>query len=327
MYKSQTERKENKKTIVDVVLVCDSCASEFTKSVIKSRAAILRTNLHHYCSHKCYGEARKKGGLSYALAQETCVKTYGSTHHMKSNDFKKKFYDDFEAKHGVRTQFQTEQAKVQRIERMNDPEEKQRLREVWLGDKNPAKREDVKEKIVAGLREWAQTTYGVDNASQVSEIYAKGRQTCVERYGDEYPTRTKAGQEKRQQTCLKKFGASHERRSSIFMNNVMLRRYGMTWDQYKESLPEYVKYRREVWRITEAQDTSLIENYDKRGKSFHLDHKFSIAEGFRQNIPPEVIGNVVNLRVIEARENISKSDKCTLSIDELLSLYEESISP
>lgn len=76
MYKSQTERKENKKTIIDVVLICDSCASEFTKSVNKSSAAILRANLHHYCSHKCYGEARKKGGLSYALAQETCVKTY-----------------------------------------------------------------------------------------------------------------------------------------------------------------------------------------------------------------------------------------------------------
>lgn len=35
MYKSQTEHKENKKTIIDVVLICDSCASEFTKSVNK----------------------------------------------------------------------------------------------------------------------------------------------------------------------------------------------------------------------------------------------------------------------------------------------------
>ena len=35
----------------------------------------------------------------------------------------------------------------------------------------------------------------------------------------------------------------------------------------------------------------------------HLDHKFSIYEGFKNNVPPEVLSSKENLEVIPEKEN------------------------
>lgn len=53
-----------------------------------------------------------------------------------------------------------------------------------------------------------------------------------------------------------------------------------------------------------------IENLDKRGKDFHLDHIFSIKMGFCFDIKPEIIGHLTNLRIISAQENLSKGQIC-----------------
>lgn len=70
-----------------------------------------------------------------------------------------------------------------------------------------------------------------------------------------------------------------------------------------------------VWTITESQPLNMLPNSDKRcfrGKNcYHLDHKCSIAEGFKRNIPPEVIGGLDNLRFIPAEKNMEKGAKVT----------------
>lgn len=62
----------------------------------------------------------------------------------------------------------------------------------------------------------------------------------------------------------------------------------------------------------------------KRGKQvgqFHVDHKFSKHEGFNNNIPPVIIGNVVNLQWLLAEENCSKRANCAFTKEELLLEY------
>lgn len=54
---------------------------------------------------------------------------------------------------------------------------------------------------------------------------------------------------------------------------------------------------------------------------YNIDHIFSIAEGFKQDIPPEIIGSVVNLQVLPSRENIIKKDDCWITKEELLKRY------
>ena len=84
--------------------------------------------------------------------------------------------------------------------------------------------------------------------------------------------------------------------------------------------PEKEKYYIEVWSLTEQQYREhfhKIDNANVRSNDFHLDHIFSISEGFKQKIPAEVIANYTNLRVIPASTNCSKRDDCHKTINEL----------
>ena len=47
------------------------------------------------------------------------------------------------------------------------------------------------------------------------------------------------------------------------------------------------------------------------------DHMISIYYGWTHNIPPEVIRHPANCRIINQRENSSKGEKCSISIEEL----------
>ena len=47
--------------------------------------------------------------------------------------------------------------------------------------------------------------------------------------------------------------------------------------------------------------------------SHHLDHKFSVLEGFKNGILPVVISNKHNLCMLSYKDNINKSDRCSIS--------------
>lgn len=83
-------------------------------------------------------------------------------------------------------------------------------------------------------------------------------------------------------------------------------------------------YYKEVWEITEA---SFKKHYNQinptgvnRGSDWHLDHKFSIAEGFRSGLPASLIGSHHNLQMLPSKDNIKKGDSCSISESELQSL-------
>lgn len=90
--------------------------------------------------------------------------------------------------------------------------------------------------------------------------------------------------------------------------------------------PDFINYAKEVWRYTNENDLTTLPNYDKRGRtevpgSYQLDHKYSIFYGFRNNISPEIIGNINNLEFIPSIENSKKKIKCSISIEELTNSY------
>jgi predicted transcriptional regulator len=67
-----------------------------------------------------------------------------------------------------------------------------------------------------------------------------------------------------------------------------------------------------VWEVTENQPLHILENSDKRGwRDHHLDHIYPIAMGWHNNIPPEKVGNIKNLRFIHHEENIRKGARIT----------------
>lgn len=85
--------------------------------------------------------------------------------------------------------------------------------------------------------------------------------------------------------------------------------------EYKQVLSEKTIYYNEVHKITKRQLIHTLEFHEKRGKAkkgtdhYQLDHIIPISEGFRNNIDPNIIGNITNLRFIPWKENILRNKK------------------
>lgn len=93
-----------------------------------------------------------------------------------------------------------------------------------------------------------------------------------------------------------------------------------------EMVPDREKYYLQVLKYTKNQPISTLKNFELRGRAevegaFQLDHRFSICEGFRQNVAPWIIGSIYNLEMIPAKENVAKNYRCSISLDELVNQF------
>jgi len=59
--------------------------------------------------------------------------------------------------------------------------------------------------------------------------------------------------------------------------------------------------------------------------NYHLDHKYSIYQGFIDNIPAKIIGSICNLEMLLSGKNLSKNKKCSISKDSLIESFEKLI--
>lgn len=90
-----------------------------------------------------------------------------------------------------------------------------------------------------------------------------------------------------------------------------------------EQKPEFERYKFLVDHFTRNANLASLENSNKRGRakngvqSYHLDHIYSVFDGFNNNVPPEIIGDISNLRYIPWYENVSKNYKSDCSLNEL----------
>lgn len=55
---------------------------------------------------------------------------------------------------------------------------------------------------------------------------------------------------------------------------------------------------------------------------YHIDHKYSLCEGFKNNVPPKIISAKENLQMLYYIDNLSKNNKCSITLEELLSKTE-----
>lgn len=96
---------------------------------------------------------------------------------------------------------------------------------------------------------------------------------------------------------------------------------GMSYDDWQLAKSEYEKYWREVNKFTNRNLKTLIKNHDIKDVDWHLDHIYSISDGWRNGVSPEIIGNYVNLRFIHAVDNLKKNKKSHITKQELLEKY------
>lgn len=93
-----------------------------------------------------------------------------------------------------------------------------------------------------------------------------------------------------------------------------------------ENKEGYEKYKFLVRRETKVS----LKKYSKiinplnllLGRSkYHIDHKYSILEGFKNDIDYKIIGSVYNLEVLSSYDNCSKGHKCSITKEVLISEY------
>lgn len=174
------------------------------------------------------------------------------------------------------------------------------------------------------------------------DVNAKGRKTKKEKYGNEnymgFGTKENEAiikekygvnnvrliegmTERIQATYLEKYGV----KNAISLEGVREKGLKIRRNNYMDKIGDVSQlgyYRRQVMRFTLANDFSGLDNYDKRGRSgvegaYQLDHKFSVIEGYLQNIPPWYIGSIHNLEMIPWIDNIKKRDKCSIDLETL----------
>ena len=81
-------------------------------------------------------------------------------------------------------------------------------------------------------------------------------------------------------------------------------------------------YKRTVLYYTKLTTKNIkIENIEKRSRDWHLDHKFSIYEGFKNNVPSYIMGSYYNLEMIEGINNNKKYTNCSITKEQLFEQY------
>jgi len=111
-------------------------------------------------------------------------------------------------------------------------------------------------------------------------------------------------------------------------------KYGDMWkikwddriDRYRNTIgsicdiESFICYKKECYRISNINIKlygNLINDIEKRGYEYHLDHIYSVKDGFVNNVDPSIIGHYLNLRIISRIENLSKGSRSDKSLDEL----------
>lgn len=177
--------------------------------------------------------------------------------------------------------------------------------------------------------------YGVDNhaktdiarahnAAHMKRQSANGilKQGMIRKFGADNPLGVPEIKAKVQNTMLKKHGVLNP-----FQLNVRARVNKATQTKIATGrildpslYSAFVKYRKEVWRLTESniKDQGAHWLQRKRSRKLHVDHIYSIHDGFLNFVAPDVIASICNLQLLPGPINISKNSDSWMTLEDLL---------
>lgn len=74
-------------------------------------------------------------------------------------------------------------------------------------------------------------------------------------------------------------------------------------------------------RISLSMNNLIMLELRGKENGYDLDHIFSKVDGFKNKIPPYIIGHISNLRVIDSSENRKKQHRSDIDINEIVALF------
>lgn len=308
----------------------DSCCS-FCGENTPFISIILGYKLH--CSDSCAHKARSKTKAEKSdeeklktlnKGKETRLLKYGDENYSNREQAQSTMMERYDARGTLGSPILAQKVAETKLKRYNDeffnnPEKiKQTCLEKY-GYDNVFKVPDIKEKIDSTKLE----KYGTVHVTQNEEIMNKVKQTNLNKYGVEWTFQSENNKSKSKATWLLNYGCHVSCADEIKEKIRTTNENSGQWLPLSE-WPAFKLYSSDVWKITQQQNLKSLENFDKRGRNsgeYHIDHKYSIFQGFKDNIPAEIIGSITNLEMLESRENMSKNIKCSITKEELYNSY------
>ena len=270
----------------------------------------------NFCSSRCAAQNKnlsKKRAETYkkvykenkeeivAKKKATSIKNYGVEHPMKSIEIKNIHKQTFLKKYGVEnpTYLPSHNLKVTETSKLK------------YGTNHPQQSETIRKKVEDTCLEKFGTKTNLMNEDQKQKI----KKTNILKYGVENPSQSELIKLKKEQSYIKNYESKHYLSSNLRRSKM---EDSQTWIPLDQK-SDYERYSRQVWIETRKQDINSLKYSEKRGvKGYHLDHRYSILEGFKNNILPSIIGNIKNLEFIPYFENCSKGRKCSVLLNEII---------
>lgn len=180
---------------------------------------------------------------------------------------------------------------------------------------------------------------GVEWPMQSESIRGKSKETCLEKYGVDNVSKNKEvidkiqkslsiidpitgettlekSMKKREDNCFEKYGVKYFFQTDEFFESIGRKR--------NLNVSDFLKYRRIVNRVTEK---TFKDNFDIlccvyfRGEEYHLDHIYSVYDGYINSVDPNIIGSISNLQLISKKINLNKSVKSWQTLEELVNKH------
>jgi CHAT domain-containing protein len=170
------------------------------------------------------------------------------------------------------------------------------------GSKTPAGAESVREKMRATTVE----KYGVENASSLEFVKQIRRKKALAKYGVDNVSKADS---------IKKILA--EQRSEYWAEVYKTKKFtadGLTRYQYGRRCHQYAE-------TQYHRHQQQIDPEGKRSKHWHVDHIYSVTDGFLNDVPVNVISDISNLRLISDTDNYAKHKKSEKNLDQLYEDY------
>jgi len=101
------------------------------------------------------------------------------------------------------------------------------------------------------------------------------------------------------------------------------------WKNYTEEDRKNIdSYKREITQLSNINYKRykyiINPNKLKRGRNqYHVDHIYSVIDGFNNSVSPEIIASPVNLRMLGENENIVKNGNSHMTLEQLYNLHEQ----
>jgi len=168
--------------------------------------------------------------------------------------------------------------------------------------------------------------FGTEFASQSKKFKKTVESTNIRKYGVDNPMKVTKFKDTHRKSCMTKYGVDNPSKAQVVINKIKETRVSSGDWISDDSKSDLEKYRLAVKKITAK---SYHDHYYKINPNnltrsryqYHVDHIFSVEEGFKQKVPAEVIGHWTNLRMLWHLDNSIKNTKCHTTLKQLLEQY------